>query len=133
MCDVHGYDAESSFGFGGFIQFGHDEIQTPTALGISVSTFDSIALTGVTVQLPLDFLLGGIGLPSTERRARESNIMGGAESAVFSGLVNSVGQDRFGITPEFAPVVFCDGNQFFSLVETAPTGFLQKGEAVYHR
>ena len=69
MGDVHGYDAESSLGFRSFIQFGHDEIQTPATLGVSVSAFDGIALTGITVELSLNLLIRGIGLPSTEWRA----------------------------------------------------------------
>ena len=40
MGDVHGYDAESSLGFRSFIQFGHDEIQTPATLGVSVSALN---------------------------------------------------------------------------------------------
>ena len=54
MGDVHGYDAESSLGFCSFIQFGHDEIQTPATLGVSVSAFDGIALTGITVEQSLN-------------------------------------------------------------------------------
>ena len=133
MGDVHGYNAESGLSFRSFIQFGHDEIQTPATLGVSVSAFDGIALTGITVELSLNLLVRGISLPSTERRTGKADVMSFAESAVLAGLVNPIGQDRFGITPEFAPVVFCDGNQFFPLDETAPTGLLQKGEAVYYR
>ena len=98
MGDVHGYDAESSLGFRSLFQFGHDEIQTPATLGVSVSAFDGIALTGITVEQSLNLLICGIGLPSPKRRAGEADVVSLAESAVFAGLVDSVGQDGFGVT-----------------------------------
>ena len=81
MGDVHGYDAESSLGFRSFFQFGHDEIQTPATLGVSVSAFDGIALTGITVELSLNLLIRGIGLPSPKLRAGEADVVSLAESA----------------------------------------------------
>jgi len=133
MSDIHGYDAESSLGFCSFIQFGHDEIQTLATLGASVSAFDGIALTGITVELSLNVLIRGIGLSSTERRAGKADVMSFAESAVFSGLVNPISQDRFGVAAKFSPVIFCYTNQFLTLIETVPTGLFQVGEAVNHR
>ena len=133
MGDVHGYDAESSLGFRSFFQFGHDEIQTPATLGVSVSAFDGIALTGITVELSLNLLIRGIGLPSPKRRAGEADVVSLAESAVFAGLVDSVGQDGFGVAAKFSPVIFCYINQFLALIETVPTGLFQVGEAVNHR
>ena len=122
MGDVHGFNAESSICFGSFIHFGHDEIQTPAALGISVSTFNTVTLTGVTVKLALYLFLRHLSLPPTEWRAGKLDVMGGTKCSILAGLVNSVGEDSFWVIPEFTLVVFRSGNQIFTLVEIAPTG-----------
>ncbi len=120
MGNVHGYNVESGFGLGSFIQFGHDEIKTPAALGITVSAFHGVGLAGVAVDLSLNYLLGRISLSPYNRRSGEVNVMGSTESAVYAGLVNSVGQYRFGVTPEFASVETC---RYFSLLDNTDNTF----------
>ena len=60
MACVHGKDNESSLGLGRFIELGHNQAETKTALGIPIAALNGAVLTRILVHLA--FALGvGIG------------------------------------------------------------------------
>ena len=125
MDDVHGYDVECGFRLGGLIQFGHDEVQTPAAFGISVSALDSVPFAGIQIYLPLHCGVSFSRLSATERRPRQADAVLCAIGAVFARLVDPVRQNPSRIAAKLAPVILGGGNQVVSLCFQMLTGFVQ--------
>ena len=121
---------ESGLGFGSFIKFREDAIQPETTLGIAVSTFDGVVLTGIAVHLTFDDSVGLRGFSAAQRRAGQADATLFAVELILSGLVDFVSEHGSGIAAELAEIVLHGGNQVAALVEIAPTGLLQEGEAV---
>ena len=125
MGDVHDYDIECGFRFGSLIQFGHDEIKPPAALGVSIPAFDSVSLTGVPINLPLYFGVSFSGLSASERGTRQPDAVLRTITAVLPRLVDPVCQYRHRIAAKFVPVILRGGNQIVSRVEIVPAAPLQ--------
>jgi len=130
--DVHSYDIERGFRFGGLIQLGHNEIQPPATLGVSVSALDSVSLAGISINLPLYFGVSFSDLSASERRARQPDAVLRTIISVVPRLVDPVRQYRRRIVAKLALVILHRGNQIVSLVEIAPTGSLQICITVNH-
>jgi len=106
--DIHSKYDERGLGLGGFVQFGHNQIKSEAALGVSVAALNGVVQAGIFVHLL-------------------------AIELIRAGLINFVRQHRRRIAAKLAEIIFHSSLKIGTLIEIVPAGLLQKCVTVYHR
>ena len=98
----------------------------------AVSSLNGVAITGIPIDLALDFGVCLRGFPAARRRTGQPDAELGTEHFIPAGLVDPVRQNGAGIAAEFPKIIFHSGFKVTAFVEIAPAGLLQIGVSIHY-
>lgn len=128
---IHGQYVECCFGLGGFVQLGHDQVQTISALHIAIPAFTALRAQG-SLYICLDSLAPASPFLGRPRgRAGKTSFAFRTISAVVPRLVDLICEDSFRVTPNLPVALLHHRLEVASLVKIAPARLFQICKAVH--